>query len=110
MTLHHGFPSSRFRDLVDIATVAITQRVAAQDLHIAITHELSGQGLSIPSGFAVPTPHAWKAGYARQAQGLPHLRGLDFEGAVALVKAFLDPVLGGRREGWWEPERRAWGP
>jgi len=26
------------------------------------------------------------------------------------VKAFLDPVLGGRRDGWWRPEGRAWEP
>jgi Nucleotidyl transferase AbiEii toxin, Type IV TA system len=110
LTLHHGFPSSRFRDLVDIATIALTQPMAAEDLHIAINHELGEQDLTIPPGFAVPTPDAWKAGYTRQAQGLPHLDGIGFEEAVALVKAFLDPVLGGRRDGWWRPEGRAWEP
>lgn len=110
MTLHHGFPSSRFRDLVDIATIALTQRVAARDLHIAISHELREQGLTTPPGFAVPNPDAWQAGYTKQAQRLPHLEGIGFEDAVALVKAFLDPALGGRRGGWWRPERRAWEP
>jgi Nucleotidyl transferase AbiEii toxin, Type IV TA system len=110
LTLHYGFPSSRFRDLVDIATVALTQRIAARDLHIAISHELRQQDLPTPAGFAVPTPEAWSAGYTKQAQGLPHLEGIGFEQAVALVKEFLDPVLGGRRDGWWQPERRAWEP
>ncbi len=67
-------------------------------------------GGPLPPGFAVPTPDAWKAGHTRQAQGLPHLDGIGFEEAVALVKAFLDPVLGGRRDGWWRPEGRAWEP
>lgn len=110
LTLHHGFPSSRFRDLIDIATIALTQAMAARDLHIAIGHELGEQGLTAPNGFAVPSLEAWRAGYTKQAQGLPHLVGIGFEEAVALVKAFLDPVLGGRRDGWWRPERGAWEP
>jgi hypothetical protein len=110
VTPHRGFPSSRFRDLVDIASIALTQQIAAGDLHIAISHAFSEQGLATPAGFEVPAPEAWKAGYTRQAQGLPHLEGIGFEQAVALVKAFLEPVLGGRRDGCWRPEHRAWEP
>ncbi len=110
LTLHRGFPSTRFRDLVDLATIAMTQRLAAQDLHTAIGYELHQQDLSIPNEYTVPAPDAWKVGYTEQAHGLANLRDIDFEQAVALVKALLDPVLRGRREGSWRPERRAWEP
>lgn len=110
LTSHRGTPSTRYRDLVDLATIAITQQLAALDLHIAVHHELLGQRLPLPSGFAVPDPDAWRIGYGRQAQGLPHLRGVGFDEAFALVKAMIDPVLAGRREGVWRPETRRWEP
>jgi hypothetical protein len=108
-TKHHERLSTRYRDLVDLVTIALSQRLAAGDVHTAIHEELGRQGLAIPEAFAVPDVATWQVAYHAYAQRLPHLEGIDFEQAVALVKAFLDPVLGGRRDGWWDPERRAWG-
>lgn len=107
---HRVMASTRHRDLVDLATIAITQRLTAHELHIAIHHELLGQRLPLPDQFAVPDPEAWRIGYVRQAQGLPHLRGVGFDEAFALVKAMIDPILAGRRDGVWRPEARCWEP
>ncbi len=108
LTTHGGRPSTRYRDLVDLASIAITQRLAARELYVAIHHELLGQRLPIPDEFGLPDADAWRAGYAKQSAGLPHLRGVGFDEALALVKALLDPVLQGRREGTWRPEARGW--
>jgi Nucleotidyl transferase AbiEii toxin, Type IV TA system len=109
-TRHDERLSTRYRDLVDLVTISLSQRLAARDLHTAIHEELGRQGLAVPPAFAVPDAAAWEAAYRTYSQRLPHLRGIGFEEAVALVKAFLDPVLGGRRDGWWRPEGRAWEP
>ncbi len=100
--------STRYRDLVDLATIALSQRLAAGDVHLAIHDELRRQGLTVPAEFDVPAAEAWATGYRNYARVLPHLRETAFEEALVLVKAFLDPVLEGRREGFWQPEDSAW--
>lgn len=109
-TRHGERLSTRYRDLVDLVTILLSQRLAARDVHSAINEELGRQGLTVPAEFAVPDAVAWEAAYHTYAQRLRHLQGMSFEEAVALVKEFLDPVLGGRRDGWWQPERRGWEP
>jgi len=100
--------STRYRDLVDLATIALSQRLAAGDVHLAIHDELRRQGLTVPAEFDVPAAEAWATGYRNYARVLPHLRETAFEEALVLVKAFLDPVLEGRREGFWQPEDSTW--
>lgn len=109
-TRHGERLSTRYRDLVDLVTISLSQRLAAGDVHIAIHQELGRQGLAVPAEFAVPDAVAWEVAFRNYARGLPHLEGIGFEQAVAVAKEFLDPVLGGRREGWWRPEHRAWEP
>ncbi len=100
--------STRYRDLVDLATIALSQRLAAGDVHLAIHDELRRQGLTVPAEFDVPAAEAWATGYRNYARVLPHLRETAFEEALVLVKAFLDPVLEGRREGFWQPDDSTW--
>jgi Nucleotidyl transferase AbiEii toxin, Type IV TA system len=109
-TSHSGRRSTRHRDLVDLATIALTQRLAAGDVHLALHEELRTQGLPFPAEFTVPHRETWAIGYARNAEGLPYLREVDFDEALAVVKAMLDPILAGRREGVWRPETREWEP
>lgn len=109
-TRHGERLSTRYRDLVDLVTISLSQPLAARDVNTAIHDELGRQGLAVPAEFAVPDAEAWEIAYRTYAQGLPHLLGIDFEQAVALVKAFLEPVLGGLRDGCWRPEHRAWEP
>ncbi len=105
---HDGRPSSRYRDLVDLAEIALSQRVAGADLHLAIHSELPRQRVPVPGELAVPDPDRWAAGYAQQARRLPVLDGAGFEEALALVKSLVDPVLAGQREGTWLPGERRW--
>jgi NADPH:quinone reductase-like Zn-dependent oxidoreductase len=105
-----GHSSTRYRDVVDLATIALTQRLAAHEVHLAVHEELRTQRLPVPAEFAVPDRSTWATGYARSARGLPHLRDIGFDDALALVKAMIDPILRGRREGVWRPEARAWAP
>jgi Nucleotidyl transferase AbiEii toxin, Type IV TA system len=109
-TSYGGRLSSRYRDLVDLATIALTQRLVAREVHLALHEELRTQGLAAPAEFTVPHREAWAIGYAKNAQGLPHLRGVGFDEAFALVKAMIDPILAGRRDGIWRPETRRWEP
>jgi Nucleotidyl transferase AbiEii toxin, Type IV TA system len=109
-TRHGERLSTRYRDLVDLVTISLSQRLAARDVHVAVHEELGRQGLAVPAEFAVPDAVAWETAYRAYAEALPHLESIGFEEAVALVKAFLDPVLGGRTDGWWRPEGRAWEP
>jgi hypothetical protein len=105
---HEGRPSSRYRDLVDLAEIAVTQRVAAADLHLAVHSELPRQGVPLPAELAVPDPDRWAAGYQQHARRLPVLAGIGFEQALSLVKALVDPVLAGQTEGTWLPDERRW--
>jgi hypothetical protein len=109
-TSRGGRLSTRHRDLVDLATIALTQRLAARDVYLAVREELRTQGLPFPAEFTVPHRETWAVGYAKNAEGLPYLREVDFDEALAVVKAMLDPVLAGRREGVWRPETREWEP
>jgi NADPH:quinone reductase-like Zn-dependent oxidoreductase len=102
--------STRYRDLVDLATIALTEPLVAGDVYLAIHEELRRQDLAVPAEFDVPAAEAWMTGYGTYTRALPLLRGVGFEEALALVKALLDPVMAGRREGTWRPETRSWEP
>jgi Nucleotidyl transferase AbiEii toxin, Type IV TA system len=101
-------PSSRYRDLADLALIALTQTLAAEQLHVAVAHEFARRDLPVPEELVVPDPGRWAAAYAALARGLPDLRHVGFEEAVKLVKDLVDPVLDGRRTGWWDPHRGNW--
>lgn len=64
----------------------------------------------MPAEFGLPAAEAWATGYGTYTRVLPHLREVGFDEALALVKAMLDPVLAGRREGTWRPQTRRWEP
>jgi hypothetical protein len=105
---HEERPSSRYRDLVDLAEIAVSQRVAAADLHLALHSELPRQRVPVPAELAVPDPDRWAAGYNQQVRRLPVLEGIGFAEALALAKSLVDPVLAGRRQGTWLPAERRW--
>jgi NADPH2:quinone reductase len=108
LTMRGERTSTRYRDLVDLATIALGERLEAGDVHLAIHDELRRQGLVVPAAFEVPEGDEWAIGYNSYIQRLPHLREIAFEEALEMVKAFLDPVLAGTRDGRWRPERRRW--
>lgn len=100
--------STRYRDLVDLALIAHTQSVAADELQRALDSEARRRRLRLPANLPSPEASGWPAGYARAAGDVPGLPERDLDAAMAIVRSFLDPVLGHTAAGRWEPNRLAW--
>lgn len=103
-----GRPSSREKDLVDLALIASSQALDAEQLRVALATEFRRRGLEPVQAFTVP-PH-WGAAYRRLAgeTSLSTLAPTVAE-AVAMTGRLLDPVLDGTvTAGTWHPNRQAW--
>lgn len=106
---HHGRPSTRFRDLVDIVLIAHDQPVDSAALTRALASERFRRGLRPRSGLEIPDAALWHGGYVRAAGGIPELVERDLDQALVLAKTFLDPILTGERtRGTWNPATLAW--
>jgi predicted nucleotidyltransferase component of viral defense system len=107
--------STRFKDLVDLALIALNSPVRGPVAHAALRGEVtrrqaSGTQLVLPQTFTVPGP-AWTSGYraeAAKARDLPaDCRTLA--GVTPLADAFVSPLL--RTDcptGSWHPGERTW--
>jgi len=100
-------PSTRFRDLVDLVLIAITQRPTAVELRAALLSEYAQRGLAAPAEVTLPSA-AWHDGYAKVVGGAPSLDQRTAEAGLAVVKKMLDPVLGGLATGTWDPDGLVW--
>jgi hypothetical protein len=102
-------PSTRFRDLADLAIFAHTISVGADELGVALASEARRRGLSLPGRLAAPAGRDWPSGYARVARNARQLRERDLASAVETVARFIDPVLTGAARGrQWDPARLRW--
>jgi hypothetical protein len=109
MESYKGRPSTRFRDLVDLVLIAGSQPVRADELAAALASERLRRGIPQAPGFAVPDLKTWTLGYRRAASDLPGLVPRDLNEALAMVKAFADPVLTGSVVGHvWNPSAQRW--
>jgi predicted nucleotidyltransferase component of viral defense system len=108
-TYGSGRPSSRFRDLVDLALIVTTQPVDAARTVQALRAEAARRGIELPSELTSPGPQ-WRAGYQRIASDTilpPHLQVLDT--ALLLVGRCLEPLLAGEiSDGTWDAELIYW--
>lgn len=108
-------PSTRFKDLVDIALIAVNSTMDGGATHVALHNEVrrrtaAGTHLVLPDAFTVPDP-VWTAGYraeAAKAREMPDdCRTLA--GVTPLADAFVSPLL---REhpppGRWDIGTRGW--
>ena len=102
--------STRFKDLVDLVTLARHARVDAAEQCRAVRSESARRALELPATFDVPDRALWQVGFAAEARRavLPMSRTLDE--ALAVVKPFLDPVLAGVAAGSWRADLAAWSP
>ena len=99
-------PSSRAKDLVDIALIAKLEHLDGQRLHDAITTTFNYRNThAVPSTIPTP-PSEWTVPYRQLAGavGIPPQLAAGHRAAAAL----LDPILGGRATGTWDPVRRRW--
>ncbi|MEO5919210.1 MAG: nucleotidyl transferase AbiEii/AbiGii toxin family protein [Candidatus Limnocylindrales bacterium] len=100
--------STRYRDLADLALIAHTQSIAGDELRRALASEVRRRGLEAPNALPSPGAVGWRAGYARVAKDVPGLPERDLEAALATVRRFVDPVLGGSPAGTWDPGALTW--
>lgn len=106
---HHGRPSTRFRDLVDLVLIAHSQQVRADDLAAAFTSERLRRDLPRMNELAVPDEELWRAGYQTVARDVPGVTEKTLADALPLAKSFIDPVLAGAVVGGtWDPTALAW--
>lgn len=95
---HGDRPSSRVRDLVDLVVFARSQDVDGSALITAVRGEWTHRGL--PGAPEFSPPSGWEHLFPPLARKVPAVADVQsFVDAVALVKAFLDPVLSGRAAG-----------
>jgi predicted nucleotidyltransferase component of viral defense system len=94
-------PSTRVRDLADIAHIASTQSLSLQKLNTALEAVRHSSGsAAYPLEFTVPSD--WKQRYARMQQNdAPHAP--SFEEALTKAQALVNPVLSwdGKKEMTW---------
>jgi hypothetical protein len=102
-------PSTRFRDLIDLALIVTTSPLDAELTSRALESEARRRNLTLPKRMHAPGS-AWRAGYAETARrsGLPaELHNL--EAALARVAECLNPLLAGTLvSGKWDAPQRCW--
>ncbi|HEY9481350.1 MAG TPA: nucleotidyl transferase AbiEii/AbiGii toxin family protein [Micromonosporaceae bacterium] len=101
-------PSTRFKDLVDLVTLVAHAHPSADDQCRALASEAHRRDIGLPHRFEVPDATLWEPGYAAEARRafVPIARSLSE--ALAYVRPFLDPLLGGTATGAWDPNDRRW--
>ena len=103
-------PSSRIKDLVDLAAIAATQTIEAPAVRRALVSEFARRNLKLPSTVTVPDRVMWSAGYERMTRDMPVLaRYQSYDDGHRLVRAFLEPVLADHVTGTWRPRQQKWG-
>lgn len=103
-----SMPSTRYRDLVDLATFARTTAVGGAALETALRSEAARRELSLPTSLPDPAGADWRAGYTRAVRDAPALPDRSLDAALTTVRAMLDPVLAGAQPGRWDPAALAW--
>jgi hypothetical protein len=101
-------PSTRYRDLADLAIFSHTARVDARALAIALSSEAMRRALTLPDRLVAPQAPGWRAGYSRIARDTPGLVERDVSAAIETVGRFIDPVLGHAAAGRWNPKSLTW--
>lgn len=100
-------PSSRVKDLVDIALVATTLELEAGDLRSALVGIFDRRAThSLPGSLPAP-PGDWQRSWRRFADELP-IPG-DLRAGHELAALLIDPVLDDREAGRWSPDALRWG-
>lgn len=100
-------PSSRTKDLTDLTLIARSGRPEAELLRRSLVGEFPRRSMPLPARFIIPG--GWGPTYTKLARSLPRLEGFETIAAgEELVRAMIDPILGGLDGGVWDPERSSW--
>lgn len=102
-----GQPSTRVKDLVDLAVIARSGHPEAERLRSAIRLEAAARKL--PEITQVQMPDDWDQRYAALVKATMRQKVWpDLPSARAAVEAMIHPVLDGTAYGNWDPERGSW--
>lgn len=102
-----GHPSSRFRDLVDLAIIAGSKPVNAAALSHALHSEYTHRRIQTPTAITLPSDE-WIPGYEKEARPVANLPQRTAGEALELVGKLLNPILAGRATGTWNPSESRW--
>lgn len=104
---HGSRPSSRVKDLVDLALIAALFPLDAASLRDAITTTFASRAEQEPPTTLPPPPAAWAVPYRQLAQAVAITTELD--AGHTLAAALLNPILdAATTTGTWRPERCRW--
>lgn len=109
---HGARPSSRVKDLVDIAVYATTCDIDGEDLRTRLRREIVVRKLKGVGSFALPGE--WGDAQARQYEKLARQTGLperlkEMQNAEDLARTLFDPVLSGECAAMrWSCEKTSW--
>ena len=104
---YRGLPSTRYRDLVDLAIIAGTESISATALSAALHSEYENRRIQAPSTVTLPSS-AWILGYKKLAKGITNLPQRTADEALELVGKLLNPILADRKTGTWNPGEAHW--
>jgi hypothetical protein len=112
-SLQRGTANTRWRDFVDIATLARTQPIDAKDLTRSLSEVAAFRGVTLGpltpvlEGYPAVAQVKW-AGW-RQRQRLQATTPAEFATLLEGVLAFADPVMGGKVDsGLWNQSEWRW--
>jgi hypothetical protein len=101
-----GRASTRPKDLVDILLIARSERLDAAPLSNALEVTFGQRDQQALPASLPPPPANWREPYRRLAREVDV--ELDLDKAFASAAEFLDPILGGRADGEWDPQLKRW--
>lgn len=101
-------PSTRFKDLVDLVSIATRASIDSNALSKAIRSEFERRSLVLPDTFDVPDRELWERGYAAEVNRSLLEVALTLDEALVIVRSFLDPALRGVAVGIWNPAKLEW--
>ncbi len=101
-------PSTRYKDLVDLVAIISQATVEASEQYVALRSEADRRRIDLPDAFSVLDRDLWEKGYAAEAGRSLLATALTLDGALAVVKPFLDPLLDGTAAGMWDPKGGRW--
>ena len=103
-------PSTRFRDLVDLVAISLGATIDAESQMRALRSEAARREVTLPDRFDVPDRKLWEPGYSAEARRSLLPIAHDLDGALDVVRPFLDPLLNGTARGKWEADAHRWAP
>lgn len=106
-TMPRARPNSRVKDLPDLALIATAGAVEAGRLRAAIDQTFGFRRTHAVPGSLPAPPDTWEGPYATIAKE-DQLRWPTLDEAFEAARAFLDPVLAGHGDAFWDPSVWAW--